>query len=537
MADNATVEYGNGVTELFGRSQIFCTVDELNEDNIVFEVNSALTIHIKNLMEMEYLYWYRRGIQPILNRKKEIRSDILNKVAENHADEIVSFKNGYFLTKPAFYISRSEDEEESEKVKELNEYLYRSGKQEADNLIVDWFHTVGRATLYVTPNDDKDVPVLAYALDPRSAFVAYSLKPGNEPMLGVNMVVVGDGTIKIDAYTKDKVYRINGVATGKYMTNDPTFLATAISVDSVEPNVLGEIPIIEYQYNTVWMGAFESALPLLDAINNVMSNRIDGVEQFIQSLAIAVNCDLDDDVTANDIRKAGMIVLKSIGENKADFKILSEQLNQTETQVLVDYLYRQVLTICGMPSPMNERYGNAETGTAVLAKMGWYQADTYARNTEDLFIRANRRFDKIFLKVLKKKNLLDINPSDIKLQIARNETSNVQSKAQAMYTLLGAGLAPELAFAKSGISNDPVNDVAMSKKYLNLVWGDPDAPIERTVEGAMIANPEENTPADGAEVAGKRPAQNALPESETHVSAQDRTHIGQHWVNGYWKSN
>lgn len=528
MAENTTQNYGNGVTELFGRSQIFCTVDELNEDNIIYEVNSALSIHIKNLMEMEYLYWYRRGIQPILNRRKEVRPEILNKVQENHADEICTFKNGYFLTKPCFYISRSEDDEITEKVKELNEYLYRSGKQDADNALVDWFHTVGRATLYVTPNADRKVPLLAYCIDPRSAFVAYSLKPGNEPVLAVNMVMVGEGQIKIDAYTKDKVYRISGQSTGKFMTNDPTFIATAINVDSVEPNVLGEIPIIEYQYNSVWMGAFEAALPLLDAINTVMSNRIDGVEQFIQSLAIAVNCDLDEDVTANDIRKAGMIVLKSIGENKADFKILSEQLNQSETQVLVDYLYNQVLNICGMPKTESGwRGGGSTTGVAELARNGWYQADTYARNTEDLFIKANKKFDKIFLKVLRSKNILDLDESDIKLQIARNETANIQSKAQAMHTLLGAGLAPELAFAKSGVSNDPVNDVALSHKYLNLIWGDPDAPIERTVEGAMVSINGDSESQNG----------NVANEPDEEAEGNNVPKVGQHWVNGYWKTN
>ena len=534
MADNTTHEYGNGVTELFGRSQIFCTVDELNEDNIIYEVNSALSIHIKNLMEMEYLYWYRRGIQPILNRKKDIRPDIINRVVENIADSVVSFKNGYFLTKPCFYISRSDDDKITEKVKDLNEYLYRSGKQDADNALVDWFHTVGRATLYVTPNADRDVPLLAYALDPRTAFVAYSLKPGNEPMLAVNMVVVGEGQIKIDAYTKDKVYRISGVSAGKFMTNDPTFIATAIGVDSVEPNVLGEIPIIEYQYNSVWMSSFEAALPLMDAINRVTSNRIDGIEQFIQSLAVAVNCDLDEDVTANDIRKAGMIVLKSIADRPADFKILSEQLNQSETQVLVDYLYNQILNICGMPKTESgwRGGGGSTTGVAELARNGWYQADTYARDTEDLFVKANRRFDKIFLKVLKSKNILDLNIADIKLQIARNETANIQSKAQAMHTLLGAGLAPELAFAKSGVSNDPVNDVAISHKYLNLIWGDPDAPIEKTVEGAMVS---QGGAGGGNEGGANEPEDNAQKEADKKAKEPPKT--GQHWVNGYWKTN
>ena len=492
MAENTTTfnteqnEYVLNARQLFGRRQIFCTEDDINEENIVAEVNSALSIHVQNLLDMEYLYWYRRGLQPVLGRKKEVRPEINAKVTENHADEIVSFKNGYMLTQSAFYVSRADNTEKSDDVKKLNDYLYRSGKQEADNALVDWFHTVGRATLYVTPNDDDDVPFLAYALDPRNTFVVYDLRPGNKPLYACNLVVKNK-QLFCDCYTKDKVYRMHGTMIGEFATAEPVYIATVIGVDSVEPNPLGEIPIIEYQYNSVWMGAFESVLPLLDAINDVQSDRVNGIAQFIQSLAIAVNCDLDEDVTANDIRKAGMIVLKSLGENKADFKILSEQLNQSETQVFVDYLYDQVLTICGMPVSSKSRFGSADTQSAQLAKDGWYQADAVVRNTEDLFIKANRQFDRIILKILKTKNLLSLKESEIKLQFPRNETANVQSKAQAMHTLLSAGLAPELAFAKSGISNDPVNDVALSKKYLNLVWGDPDVPLEKSVEGAIMA--------------------------------------------------
>ena len=36
---------------------------------------------------------------------------------------------------------------------------------------------------------------------------------------------------------------------------------------------------------------------------------------------------------------------------------------------------------------------------------------------------------------------------------------------------------PELAAAKSGISNDPVADMEMSEPYLKLIWGDPDDPM------------------------------------------------------------
>ena len=471
-------EYGENTSpivrnDLFGRLDIYSTVDEVTADNIVEELNSALTYHVQNMLQEEFLYWYRRGVQPILNRKKEVREDILNKVQENHADEFTAFKNGYFLTQPAYYVARKRGKQRV--LKELNEYLYRSGKHEADNKTVDWFHMVGKGVTYVEPSEEEGVPFKAYALDPRSAFVVYSLMPGNKPVMAVNFVTQ-DKVARFDVFTENTVYHLSGAMVGKMMTPEKShdFLVTATKLDSSEPNVLGRIPIIEYRYNSINTGCFEACIPILDEINNIVSNACDGIEQFIQSLAIAVNCEFPEDTTLTDIRKAGMIALRSIGENKADFKLLTEQLDQTQTKVLVDRLYDQALRIAAMPSRSNGESTYDTTGAAVLANFGWYQADAAARNTEDLFRESNRQFDSIIVDILKRKGLLDIDLNDFELQFVRNETANVQSKAQAFQTLMAAGFHPELAAAKSGISNDPVKDMKMSEKYIKMVWGDPD---------------------------------------------------------------
>ena len=465
--------------DLFGRLDIYASSDEITPENVVSELNTALPYHVQNLLQEDFLYWYRRNVQPILHRTKEVRPEILNVVQENHADEIVAFKNGYFLTKPAFYVARNNAPQD--KVNQLNEYLYRSYKHAADNKAVDWFHTCGKGVILVEPDrgNDPDTPVHAYALDPRSAFVVYSLRPGNEPVMGVNMVVV-DGTAKFDVFTKDAVYHLSGGATGRMMTTQVNhdFLATAVSVDSYEPNPLGLIPIIEYRYNSTNMGAFESVLPLLDEINNIVSNACDGVEQFIQSLAVATNCEFPEGTTSNDIRKAGMIVLKSVGENKADFKILSQPLDQTQTKVLIDHMKNEVYRICSMPLVSEHGTTYDTTGSAVLANAGWFQADCAARNTEDLFKESNKRFDRIFVEILRRRGLLDINLSDFELHFDHGETSNVQSKAQAFQTLLAAGMHPELAAEKSGISSDPVKDMKISEEYLKMVWGDPTKAVE-----------------------------------------------------------
>lgn len=502
----ATEDFGeNSVVrnDMYGRLDIYSTYDEIDEDRIVTELNSALVYHIQNMLQEEFLYWYTRGVQPILNRHKETREDILNIVQVNLASEICDFKNGYMLTQPACYTARRKGVQT--KLKKLNEYLYRSGKADADNEVADWFHRVGKGVLFVEPNDDPQVPFKTYALDPRSAFVVYSLKPGNKPIMGVNFVTTEDGRALFDVFTEKMVYHLSGGFKGKMMTpmKGHDFLATAVKIESSEPNVLGRIPIIEYRYNSVNTACYELAIPLIDELSNLASNACDGIEQFIQTLAIAVNCEFPEDTTVTDIRKAGMIALRSIGENKADFKVLTEQLDQTQTKVLMDSLRDEIFCICAMPNRADGRVYDS-TGAAALSSLGWYQADCSRRNAEDLFRKSNQQFDRIIVEILKRKGLLDIEFNDFELMFTNNETVNVQAKAQAFQTLMAAGLHPELAAAKSGISNDPVKDMKMSEKWLEMIWGNPEKVVkaEQTDGGQGEADIEESDSFNGENETG-----------------------------------
>lgn len=466
---------------LSGRNKIFTPVDKVDKDNLLEVLMPALCFHSENVVAEDYLYLYRRGIQPILERNKPIRSEINNKCVQNVAAEIVAFKNGYFLTQPTYYIARKD--KDADKVDKLNDYLYVSGKHEADNALVDWFHTVGVAALFVE-STEGDVPCKAYAVDPRCAFVVYSKRPGNEPVLGVNVVedTKEDGSVysKIDVYTKDKIYRIEGCALDQYKADNMKITSPVVpetTIVSDEDNVLGEIPIIEYAYDKMRMSAFENVIPLLDSINIVQSNRLDGVEQFIQSLMVLTNCTLPEDedgkkMSSNDVRDLGVIELKSDGINQAKVDILTQQLDQSQTQVLVDDLLHQVCEIAGMPFTSVTHGGTGDNVGAVYLRNGWETADTFARNTEDLFKQSNRQFDKIFLNVLKLKNIVDLNVYDIDTQFTRNEMDNLQSKVQAALGLKQLGLAPEIVLSRSGISNDPTGDVVRSEKYIKTAFAD-----------------------------------------------------------------
>lgn len=474
VLDNQKERHGRVI--LSGRQKIYSPVENISKDNLIDFLLPVLSAFSRNKFEMEYLYWYRRGIQPVLWRTKEVRKEICARTVVNLADEISIFKNGYFLTKPAFYISRSEKKNKAKAVDTLNEYLYMSGKHKADNEVVNWFHTVGVGVIYLEANkefsQDNNCPLNVYALDPRTSFVVYSLNPGNPPLAGINLVSVGDGEVMINVYTKDWIYTCRGGFKSKSDTTG-NLEALGVSVVSEVENAVGEIPMVEYTMNRNRMACFESVIPLLDGLNQIVSNQQDGIEQFIQSLCVATNCQFEEGTTAETIRNAGMITLTSTDGNNVDFKILSEQLDQTQTQTAINNLLDRINSIAGVPFSTQSTGGTSDNVGAVYLRNGYEIADTFVRDTEDCFRDSNKQFDKVMLKILRMvlgESTPALSLNDIDIQFSRSECENLLTKSQSALNLMQLGLSPEVILEKTGLSNDPISDISRSEKYIKMVW-------------------------------------------------------------------
>ena len=105
---------------LFGRRVIYTDETEITADNVVSVILNAMPSHIANRFEINYLYNYYKGKQPILERVKEVREEINNKVVCNIAYDIVDFKVSYLLGSAFSYVS---DKAKSEAVALLNDYM------------------------------------------------------------------------------------------------------------------------------------------------------------------------------------------------------------------------------------------------------------------------------------------------------------------------------------------------------------------------------------------------------------------------------
>lgn len=443
-----------GNRRLFGRRVIYTEVTEINAGNIIDVLQKALFVHLANQADIDYLYRYYRGDQPILYRKKEVRPEINNMVVENRANEIVSFKTGYLVGEPVQYVSRGGEEDIASEVLTLNDYMLSEDKPFKDKELVDWMHICGTSYRMVLPDALADVeldeaPFEIFTLDPRFAFVVYSVGLGHKPMMGVRYVKKEDGTLVFSCWTENRYFEV----------------WNTWSVVHAEDQIFG-IPIVEYPANNARLGAFEIVIPLLDAINMTESNRIDGVEQFVQALMLFHNVDISSD-DFGKLKELGAIKYKDIDSTlKAEITYLNSELNQAQTQTLVDSMYETVLTICGMPN-RNGGSSTSDTGSAVIMRDGWSAAEARAKDMEPVFKKSEKEFLKLVLRICRDMGHLSLKLSALEIRFTRRNYENIAQKVTVLTQMLACDkLAPELAFTTCGAFSDPQVAYKMSLPYI-----------------------------------------------------------------------
>ena len=440
-----------------GRKMILTSETEVTADNILKIITKAREVHDLNSSECDYLWKYRNGVQPILYRiKKGGFDEIVNKIVENRADEIVNFKVGYYVGEPIQYTSKKDDQTHLDDMKLFNDFMYAVNKSSQDQDIVEWQMVCGTAYRLILPNSNRIMreymPFSMFTLDPRDTFIVRSVETGHKPLVAVKYYK--DETelqiVHYTCYTRDSVFEIT----------------SQNQIVSVSPNNLGMIPIIEYPANNSRTGAFELVLPLLDELNNIDSNRMDGIEQTIQAFIKFINCDIDEN-DFETFKRMGAIKVQSSDGRNADVDMVTTDLDQSQTQTTKEDVYNAILEICGIPS----RTGGAstsDTGAAVILRDGYAMAESRAKVFENMFKRSEMEMLTVALYICKNTYgvNIDLLPWDIETKFTRRNYENITSKAQVLCEMLNnPKIHPVLAFQSCGLFPDPEYAYVLSDNY------------------------------------------------------------------------
>lgn len=433
---------------MFGRKRIFCDADTVHTGNIEEIIADAMLVHSKNAGAIKSLRRYLSGDQPILGRKKTTRDDILNKVVVNTAAEVMDFKLSYIFGSP-LDIVRSANSESTVDITAFQRMMDEQGKDGVDQTIALDMLTgaFGYRGVLNNPNPNDASPFCLVDMNPETTFCVYKNDVFKRKLLGVSFVEKQDKSIVLTAYTDTTRFELVGTSTGKDW-----------KLVNSTPNGIGMVPIVEYAMPEL-VGVFEKAIPLMNALNTAASNRVDDLEQFIQSILWISGVDVKEESLA-ELKKSLCLITPDVSEGaQPQVKFLVNSLDQNGIQGMVDDLYYHILEVCSCPGREQSSGGNTGAATE-LGAGGWRKAQYSAERIISAWQKGDREMYRIALAILEKSRktpveLRGLKSTDLETKFTLSKNNDLLTKTQGILNLMQAGVHPRIAYREVGVFSDP----------------------------------------------------------------------------------
>lgn len=447
----------------YGLEVAYTDVEKITAENVVRVVGNCISTFYRNREIAEYLWKYKNGDQPALYRTKTIRTDVNCKTVENHAWEIVRFKNGQTNGEEIYCVSTVDSEEKNNAVDKFNSYCRAAHKHARDVSSGEWTSATGTGFKAVQRIIGSKVPFRIVVPTPLNTFIIYQ-RSTDEPMLAVQSLKDENGNDYKLCYSDTHEYRIQNSALMRVPDHNGEMVTEKI-------HAFGGIPIVEYPNNQDRISDIALVWSLLDDINEMQSNRMDAVAQFVQSWVKFVNVDVDEEVWEK-LKMEGALVVKSNGDGKnADVDIMTQELNQQQSQIAKEDLWNNALSILAIPNKEGNTGG--DTQGAVSLRNGWDFSKQAARLKDPYVIEAETRLDSLILNIIHQElgeKECDIDIMEFEPHVNHSPQDNMQVKAQVFVMLVQAGIHPLIAMKVCGLWGDAEKTYLLSKPYLDVLY-------------------------------------------------------------------
>lgn len=279
------------------------------------EVRHLILKHRSYVSNLANLKAYYEGKHKILSD-----TDRENKLVCNHAKDITDTATSYFIGNPVSYKADGD-------ISLLLDALEMAGADETDGDNGLDLSIYGRAYEYVyTKQDATDLQTKN--LKPENTFVVYDDSIEENELFAVYYYA------KVDSRDKTNTVYVATILTQnyKYIANIEDIEGPQGIIEGPEEHYKGEVPVIEYLNNKLAIGDYELQIPLIDAYNALMSDRITDKEQFIDSILALYGALLSDE----DAEEKG----DGKGNQQAMKKLKKEQMLELPSDARAEYLIR-----------------------------------------------------------------------------------------------------------------------------------------------------------------------------------------------------
>lgn len=434
--------------------------------------------HRAEALRLADLMRYYEGRHKILED-----ADRENRLVCNHAKDIAETATAYFIGNPITYNSNDD-------ISALVEELDAAGADEADGDNGLDLAVYGRAYEYIyTKKDEASLAVRN--LSPESTFVVYDDSIEQNELFAVYYYVRKD-----DSATTGQDSYIATVLTENYRwVFDIRQIPSQSSVlEGPDPHFKGEVPVVEYLNNKLGLGDYELQIPLIDAYNALMSDRITDKEQFIDAVLVLYGTLLADDGETDEGEDRSGAAMKRLARRKllempgegSRAEYLTRTYDEAGVEILKKALEQDIHKFSHVPCLTDEAFGGNVSGVAMEFKLLGLENITKIKTR--YYRKGLRKRLRIFCGFLYTASRAVIDPAGITAEFTRAMPKNLLEISQYVNNLKG------MVSKKTLLSQIPFVDDVEAELEAVEQEAEEAAQLQREIFGA-----EPNTPPERPE--------------------------------------
>lgn len=397
--------------------------DERNIDKQA--VRHLILKHRSGMERLDKLKAYYEGEHKILSDK-----DRENKLVCNHAKDISDTASAYFIGNPVSYSSKDD-------ISVLTDALELAGTDEVDGDNGLDLSIYGRAYEYIYTKQDE-TNLVSKNLPPENTFIVYDDTIEQNELFGVYYFAKKDDTDKTNTVYVATILTQNY----KYTINIQDTEGIQDFTEEAEAHFKGEVPIIEYLNNKLAIGDYELQIPLIDAYNALMSDRITDKEQFIDAILAIYGTLLSDEEdepedgkgaekAMDHLRKEKLIEMPAA--TKAEY--LTRTFDESGVEILKKAIEQDIHKFSHIPCMTDESFGGNVSGVAMEFKLLGMENITKIKTR--YYKKGLRKRLRIFSNFLNTKSGVLVDNTGITLTFTRAMPKNLLEISQYVANLWG----------------------------------------------------------------------------------------------------
>ncbi|MDO4275887.1 MAG: phage portal protein [Eubacteriales bacterium] len=328
--------------------------DELNPNKQA--IRRLIEKHIKFSKDLVNKKMYYEGKHHILEE-----TDRKVKLVCNHAKDITDTASSYFIGNPVSYKSESD-------ITPLMDAFEQAGADEIDGDNGLDLSIYGLAYEYDYAKEGESELTIKN-LPPEHTFMVHDDTIEENELFAVYYYIkkndAGDTSPVYVATTLTKNYR--------YVLNIQAIDGPQALIEEPEAHYMGEVPVIEYQNNKLAIGDYELQIPLIDAYNSLMSDRITDKNQFIDSILALYGFMLGDDESEDAEGKTAAQRMREerLLEMPADAKAeyITRTFDESGVEILKKAIEQDIHKFSHIPCMTDEAFGGNVSGVAMEFKL------------------------------------------------------------------------------------------------------------------------------------------------------------------------